>query len=77
MLAEDIVDMLRRELRDDYCDTPRLAAGTLPTCLRRQVGYPPVESQSITPQGGEAVDLPFGRLRGFISRGRYHLNADD
>ena len=27
-------------------------------------GVSPVESRSITPQGGEAVALPFGRARG-------------
>ena len=31
----------------DYWVTPRLAAGTQP------MGFPPVESRSITPQGGE------------------------
>ena len=42
----------------DYWVTPRLAAGTKP------MGFPPVESRSITPQGGEAVALTFGRPRG-------------
>ncbi len=32
-----------------------------------------LESQSITPQGGEAAALPFGRPRGTKPRGRYNL----
>ncbi|MCZ6451886.1 MAG: hypothetical protein O6918_13625, partial [Deltaproteobacteria bacterium] len=36
-------------------------------------GVSPVESRSITPQGGEAVALPFGRPRGMKPRGRYNL----
>ena len=40
---------------------------------RRTDGDSPVESRSITPQGGEAVAPAFGRPRGFKPRGRYNL----
>ncbi len=32
-----------------------------------------MESRSITPQGGEAADLPFGRTRGYNPHVRYNL----
>ncbi len=37
------------------------------------MGFPPVELRSLTPQGGEAAALPFGRTRGFKPRVRYNL----
>ncbi len=40
-------------------------------------GGSPVESRSITPQGGEAVALPFGRTRGFKPHVRYNLIHPD
>ena len=46
-----------------------------PRLLRRvqsRWGFP-VESRSITPPGGEAAALPFGRTRGFKPRDRYNL----
>ncbi len=39
LLVADLVDRLRRELRDDYWESSRLAAGTLPAWLRGQVGF--------------------------------------
>ncbi len=36
-------------------------------------GVSPVESRSITPQGGEAATLPFVRTRGFNPRDPYNL----
>jgi len=36
-------------------------------------GVSPVESRSITPQGGEAAALPFDRTPGFKLRVRYSL----
>jgi hypothetical protein len=46
-----------------------------PAALRRHItdGVSPVESRSITPQGGEAVALPFGQTRGFKLCVRYNL----
>ncbi len=38
-------------------------------------GVSPVESRSITPQGGVVVALPFGRPRDSKPRGRYNLIA--
>ena len=44
---------------------------------RRTDGVSPVESRSITPQGGEAAAFPFGRTRKFKLRVRYNLVVVD
>ncbi len=73
----------RRKLGEDTklssTHTSRLL-DTLAACRRHitdlsvQIGRAsPVESRSITPQGGEAAALPFGRPRGSKSHGRYNL----
>jgi len=51
----------------DYWVTPRLAAGTQP------MGFPPVESRSITPQGGRSGSSYLWSTTGFKPRGRYNL----
>ncbi len=55
----------RANRRVDPFSFPYRLLGTLAAC-RGQItdGVSPVELRSITPQGGDAIALPFGRPRG-------------